>query len=87
MQPYGHGSTYCALPSHLAVLPWLVEAASEDGVFGIVLTNVSVCLQTLWNFILSAALGIQKLVVDFCLDGLLPGARLFVDEICYTHPF
>ena len=36
-------------------------------------------LQTLWNFILSAALGIQKLVVDFCLDGLLPGAGLLFD--------
>lgn len=35
---------------------------------------VALHLQTLWNFILSAALGIQKLVVDFCLDGLLPGA-------------
>jgi len=32
------------------------------------------CVQTLWNFILSAALGVQKLIVDFCLDGLLPGA-------------
>lgn len=36
--------------------------------------RVRPCVQTLWNFILSAALGVQKLIVDFCLDGLLPGA-------------
>ncbi len=31
-------------------------------------------LQILWNFVLAAALGVQKLVVMFLLDGLLPGA-------------
>jgi hypothetical protein len=46
--------------------------ASAATRFGSVARNVS-CVQALWNFILSAALGIQKLVVDFCLDGLLPG--------------
>lgn len=33
-------------------------------------------MQIIWNFVLSAALGVQKLVVTFLLDGLLPGKAL-----------
>ncbi len=27
----------------------------------------------MWSFVLSAALGLQKLAIQVCLDGLLPG--------------
>jgi hypothetical protein len=32
---------------------------------------------TLWNFILSSALGLQKLAIRVGLDGLLPGKSTF----------
>eukprot|EP00208_Stichococcus_sp_RCC1054_P004120 CAMPEP_0206134734 /NCGR_PEP_ID=MMETSP1473-20131121/179_1 /ASSEMBLY_ACC=CAM_ASM_001109 /TAXON_ID=1461547 /ORGANISM="Stichococcus sp, Strain RCC1054" /LENGTH=952 /DNA_ID=CAMNT_0053526355 /DNA_START=491 /DNA_END=3349 /DNA_ORIENTATION=+ len=37
-------------------------------------------LSILWNFVLSAALGVQKLVVTFLLDGLLQGEEVVTKE-------
>lgn len=34
----------------------------------------------IWNFVLTAALGVQKLVVTFLLDGLLPGEEMVTKE-------
>lgn len=34
----------------------------------------------IWNFVLSVALGVQKLVVTFLLDGLLPGEEMVTKE-------
>lgn len=31
---------------------------------------------TLWNFVLSSALGLQKLAIRVGMDGLLPGAKV-----------
>lgn len=67
----GHSAWHASSFAKFCTSIYIGGGGSEVGAW---LTPSVNRLQTLWNFILSAALGVQKLIVDFCLDGLLPGA-------------